>query len=65
MSFMDMRQWLMCLENEGELRRITAEVDWDREIGAISRRVAREKGPGHSSLKISKVMRAAAVQSSS
>ena len=35
MGFMDMRQWITRLEKEGELRRITAEVDWDREIGAV------------------------------
>src|SRR5206468_12250238 len=29
----------------GELRRITAEVDWDRELGAIARRVLEKKGP--------------------
>ena len=45
MGFMDMRQWLARLEQEGELRRITAEVDWDREIGAIARRVLEKKGP--------------------
>jgi 4-hydroxy-3-polyprenylbenzoate decarboxylase len=45
MSFMDMRQWMALLEKEGELRRITAEVDWDREIGAIARRVLERKGP--------------------
>jgi 4-hydroxy-3-polyprenylbenzoate decarboxylase len=45
MEFMDLRQWLGLLEKEGELRRITAEVDWDREIGAIARRVLEKKGP--------------------
>lgn len=45
MSFMDMRQWLALLEQHGELRRIKAEVDWDREIGAIARRVLEKKGP--------------------
>lgn len=45
MSFMDMRQWLALLEHHGELRRIKAEVDWDREIGAIARRVLEKKGP--------------------
>src|SRR5262245_7901117 len=45
MSFMDLRQWMQVLEKEGELRRITAEVDWDREIGAIARRVLERKGP--------------------
>jgi 4-hydroxy-3-polyprenylbenzoate decarboxylase len=45
MGFMDLRQWMQVLEKEGELRRITAEVDWDREIGAIARRVLEKKGP--------------------
>ena len=45
MSFMDMRQWIALLEKEGELRRITAEVDWDRELGAMARRVLEKKGP--------------------
>ena len=45
MGFMDLRQWMQVLDKEGELRRITAEVDWDREIGAIARRVLEKKGP--------------------
>src|SRR5438128_8785612 len=45
MGFMDMREWMRLLEKAGELRRITAEVDWDREIGAIARRVLEKKGP--------------------
>ena len=45
LSFMDMRQWIDLLEKEGELRRIGAEVDWDREIGAIARRTLEKKGP--------------------
>ena len=45
MGFMDLREWIALLEKEGELRRITAEVDWDREIGAIARRVLEKKGP--------------------
>jgi len=45
MSFMDLRQWMQVLDKEGELRRIAAEVDWDREIGAIARRVLEKKGP--------------------
>src|SRR2546421_7281567 len=45
MSFWDMREWMTRLEKEGELRRITAEVDWDRELGAITRRVLEKKGP--------------------
>lgn len=45
MSFLDLRQWLDLLEKEGELRRIVAEVQWDRELGAIARRVLEKRGP--------------------
>ncbi|MFQ5828763.1 MAG: UbiD family decarboxylase [Candidatus Methylomirabilia bacterium] len=45
MGFMDLRQWIALLEKEGELRRIGARVDWDREIGAITRKVLERKGP--------------------
>ena len=45
MGFMDLRQWLSLLEKEGELRRVRAEVNWDRELGAIARRVLEKKGP--------------------
>src|SRR5262250_1061314 len=45
MPFIDLRQWVQTLEKEGELRRIGAEVHWDREIGAIARRVLEKKGP--------------------
>jgi 3-octaprenyl-4-hydroxybenzoate carboxy-lyase len=45
MGFLDQRQWMASLEQQGELRRITAEVDWDREVGAISRRMLEKKGP--------------------
>ena len=44
-GFMDMRQWIALLEKENELRRVRAEVDWDREIGAVSRRALEKKGP--------------------
>jgi UbiD family decarboxylase len=45
MAFKDMRQWMAHLDQNGELRRIAAEVDWDREVGAIARRVLEKKGP--------------------
>lgn len=45
MGFMDLREWIALLEKEEEIRRITAEVDWDRELGAIARRVLEKKGP--------------------
>jgi UbiD family decarboxylase len=44
-GFMDLRAWIALLEKENELRRIRAEVDWDREIGAVSRRALERKGP--------------------
>src|SRR5262249_21574257 len=45
MGFLDLRQWMALLEKEGELQRSPAEVDWDREIGAVARRVLEQKGP--------------------
>src|SRR5947207_15947161 len=45
MKFMDMRQWIALLEQEGELRPMTAEVDWNREIGALARWGLEKKGP--------------------
>ncbi|MFQ5625657.1 MAG: UbiD family decarboxylase [Methyloligellaceae bacterium] len=38
MPYKDLREFLDRLEAEGELHRIEAEVDWDLEIGAITRR---------------------------
>ena len=45
MGFMDLREWMALLDKQGGLRRIAAAVDWDREIGAIARRVLEKKGP--------------------
>src|SRR5215472_6257174 len=45
MAFKDLREWLAVLDKQGELRRIGAPVAWDREIGAIARRVLEKKGP--------------------
>lgn len=42
----DLRSWLATLEAHGELRRIPAEVDWDEEIGAITRVSLSLQGPG-------------------
>jgi UbiD family decarboxylase len=33
----DLRSWLVTLEEADQLRRVTASVDWDEEIGAITR----------------------------
>ena len=35
----DLREYIQILEDNGELRRVTAEVDWNLEIGAITRRL--------------------------
>lgn len=45
MGFKDLREWIKKLESEGELKRITAKVDWDEEIGTITRKVFAEGGP--------------------
>jgi UbiD family decarboxylase len=45
MAFKDLREWIFRLESEGELKRISAEVDWDTEIGAIIHEVFLQKGP--------------------
>ncbi len=42
----DLRSWLNTLEQNGELRRIRAEVDWREEIGAIARINLGLSGPG-------------------
>lgn len=45
MSYKDLRTFIGQLENAGELKRIRAEVNWDCEIGAITREVYKRKGP--------------------
>jgi UbiD family decarboxylase len=42
----DLRSWLETLEQHGELRRISAEVDWREEIGAVARINLSLDGPG-------------------
>ena len=37
MSFNDLREWIDDLEERKDLTRVQAEVDWDEEIGAITR----------------------------
>ncbi|MDY6863428.1 MAG: UbiD family decarboxylase [Thermodesulfobacteriota bacterium] len=39
MAFLDLREWLNNLEENGELVRVKKEVDWNLEVGAIIRRV--------------------------
>ena len=39
MAYRDLREFIVILESEGELVRIKEEVDWQYEIGAVSRRL--------------------------
>ena len=45
MGFADLRTWLDRFDAAGELKRVKAEVNWDREVGAIARRSFSTKGP--------------------
>ena len=45
MAFSDLREFIAALERTGDLVRIKKEVDWDMEVGAISRRVFEQSGP--------------------
>lgn len=45
MSFGDLREFMVKLEEEGELHRIKTEVDWDLEVGTIMREVYKRNGP--------------------
>src|SRR5688500_4043985 len=42
-AFGDMRNWMKALKSAGELREIDAEVDWNVELGTITRMA---QGPG-------------------
>ena len=41
----DLREWIDDLEERNDLKRIKAEVDWDEEIGAITREISSQHGP--------------------
>jgi 4-hydroxy-3-polyprenylbenzoate decarboxylase len=41
----DLRDWINLLEEQGELKRIKAEVDWNEELGAINRLNCHKEGP--------------------
>ena len=41
----DLREWIDDLDERNDLKRITAEVDWDEEIGAITREISSQFGP--------------------
>ena len=44
-AFGDMRNWMKALKSAGELREIDAEVDWNVELGTVTR-VAQGPGTG-------------------
>ena len=39
MAYKDLRDWISTLEEEGELARVRAKVDWNLEIGGINQEV--------------------------
>ncbi len=41
----DLREWMDLLEEKKDLKRVKVEVDWDEEIGAITREVSSQYGP--------------------
>ena len=45
MAYKDLRAFLKKLEKEGELKRITAEVDWKLEVTEITDRITKQGGP--------------------
>ncbi|MDP2645693.1 MAG: UbiD family decarboxylase [Desulfobacterales bacterium] len=45
MAYPDLRAWMEDLEKHGELVRVSREVDWNLEVGAITRRVYETRGP--------------------
>ncbi len=45
MAYRDLRDWIKKLEREGELARVTREVDWNLEIGGIARENMDRGGP--------------------
>ena len=45
MAYQDLRDFIGRLENDGELHRVQAEVNWEHEIGCIARRVKDLRAP--------------------
>ena len=45
MAFADLRDWIDDLDERRDLKRIGAQVDWDEELGAITREVSSQEGP--------------------
>ena len=45
MAYESLRDWIARLEEEGELKRVAAEVDWSLELNAIVQQVRDQEGP--------------------
>ncbi len=45
MAYQSFRDWLDKLKETGQLKHITAEVDWNLELGGIARQMAKQRGP--------------------
>ena len=45
MAVKDLREWIDDLDERNDLKRVTAEVDWNEEIGAITREISSQFGP--------------------
>lgn len=45
MAYQSLRDWIEKLEQIGQLKHITVEVDWNLELGGIAREMARHHGP--------------------
>ncbi len=45
MAVKDLREWINLLAEKAEVKKIQAEVDWNEEIGAITRQVSSQNGP--------------------
>ncbi len=45
MAYESLRDWIAKIEEVGQLKRITAEVDWNLELGGIARLMAIQEGP--------------------
>ena len=45
MAYKDLREWMAKLQSEGELKEITAKVDWNLELAEIARKGIKEHKP--------------------
>ncbi len=45
MADRSLREWIAAIEGMGQLKKIKAEVDWNLELSAITRRVVNQEGP--------------------